>query len=525
MALVPCSSTYEQSWEYIQTLQQQGLNSRRRLETTTTALDRHKLLVTAVGSGKVERVDRLVRVGLKQGAGIKRLLRMYDRSCQEREDYMRTLLLWKLGGQRIGNIAHKALSLPAVNTVRSRCLVPMIEASPSIPQLTTIEKNVGSSFAAITEVVRKKRIVHQSVMFDEIKCELRARWNPRTNFILGICREHGERVSLEFKSENEASLFKEAREENQVHLATEVTVGAIGLLTGESRLYSTCKAEKDVDHAKLIVTTVKACAETQIRTICLASDGDLMRGKALIRLTFKHTLPEDSPLHSILSRLHFMNLEVGDDDLTADKDYKHVFKRFRNLCLRSKRIHTDNGLDTVRISNLLNPRDKHNVNLAYNLLKEIWSLTETPASTNPRPGFIATRDALRTMGDLFQHLLMPYICVDLTLSDQLKHLSSAAHMILALFVEEMSSFASAKAQFDDPEGHFWLVLLGTDRLEEIFGNVRTMVGNNVNVDVLQLEERITRATEVSTILALYPDWDTPSRRSKHPCPDPGWCYP
>ncbi len=246
-----------------------------------------------------------------------------------------------------------------------------------------------------------------------------------------------------------------------------------------------------------------------------------------------------------------MNLEVGDDDLTADKDYKHVFKRFRNLCLHKAgfTVHgvqimpsllhahlADNGLNTVRINNLLNLHDKHDVKLAYDLLKEIWSLPEIPASTNPRPGFTATRDALRTMGDLFQHLLMPYICVDLTLSEQLKHLSSAAHMVLALFVEECAKtklmpsqlyldvqimiknvfFCVAKAQVDDPEGHFWLVLLGTDRLEELFGIVRTMVGNDANVDVLQLGDRVTNATEVSTIFARYPHWDTPPRRLKLP---------
>ncbi len=107
--------------------------------------------MTTIGSGKVERTERLVRVGLKRRAGIKEMLRMYDRAANKvyrpcsytEEDYMRTLLLWRLGGQRIGNIAHKALSLPAVNTVRSRSLVPMIEASPGIPQLTTIQKNVG----------------------------------------------------------------------------------------------------------------------------------------------------------------------------------------------------------------------------------------------------------------------------------------------------------------------------------------------------------------------------------------------
>jgi len=34
-----------------------------------------------------------------------------------------------------------------------------------------------------------------------------------------------------------------------------------------------------------------------------------------------------------------MNLEVGDDDVTADKNYKHIFKRLRNLLLRDKGIY------------------------------------------------------------------------------------------------------------------------------------------------------------------------------------------
>jgi hypothetical protein len=58
--------------------------------------------------------------------------------------------------------------------------------------------------------------------------------------------------------------------------------------------------------------------------------------------------------------------------------------------------------------------------------------------------------------------------------------------------------------------------LGTDRLEELFGILRTMVGNDANLDMLQLVSRLAGTTEVSNILAKYPQWDRSPRRLKLP---------
>lgn len=66
---------------------------------------------------------------------------------------------------------------------------------------------------------------------------------------------------------------------------------------------------------------------------CIASDGETRRGSAFILLTFKSLLLPNSPIYSILKPLKFLNLHVGDDDLTCDKDWKHVFKWWRNLLL------------------------------------------------------------------------------------------------------------------------------------------------------------------------------------------------
>jgi hypothetical protein len=77
-------------------------------------------------------------------------------------------------------------------------------------------------------------------------------------------------------------------------------------------------------------------------------------------------------------------------------------------------------------------------------------------------------------------------------------------------------FCVAKAKVDDPLGKFWLILLGTDRLEELFGILRTMIGNDANCDMLQILDRLRGTTEVSTIFAKYPHWDRAPRRLRLP---------
>jgi len=232
---------------------------------------------------------------------------------------------------------------------------------------------------------------------------------------------------------------------------------------------------------------------------------------------------------------------VGPDDITADKDYKHIFKRLRNAIIRKNGcvVHSvhltqavirkhfkDSGLTDTHINHVLNPTDKQDVVLAYSLLRDLWSLPPAdPVSSSPT--YIAARESLRIYGELSYHLLFPYMCVELSLSEQLEHLSTAAHLILALYVDDDARshfiptslfvdigimvknvfFCIAKAKVDHPNDPFFLVLLGTDQLESLFGILHTMVGNDANLNILQLALRITSTTEVSTILAKHPEWD------------------
>ena len=73
-------------------------------------------------------------------------------------------------------------------------------------------------------------------------------------------------------------------------------------------------------------------------------------------------------------------------------------------------------------------------------------------------------------------------------------------------------FCVAKTQIDDPEGSFWIILLGSNPLEAHFGKICTIQGNDSNVDQLQLANRLDSAVICTNILTENPDWERGPRR-------------
>ncbi|KAH9009695.1 hypothetical protein EDB85DRAFT_2077656 [Lactarius pseudohatsudake] len=463
------------------------LNTSRKLLGKATALDDHKQWIMAIASGRVDRVASLVQAGLKHRAGIKSLIQQYERAVEKlcrpkgysNEDLMHSILMLRLGGASLA----------------------------TIPDSGTL---AGASSG---------QIVHQVIMLDELAIEQRVRWDDSTNKFLGICREHGHNIPLEFTSEKELDILCDAIDDNRVHLAC------------------TCKRETGPHHARVIQMILNAVGNTNVRK----DRAYRTRGDALVILTMSSQLSASSPIYGQLFSLKLMNHLVGPDDLTADKDFKHVFKRQRNLLMRQKgvlvqgfcvtpailRTHLEShGVPPHRLRSLLNPNDKQDVVLAYSLLKEIWSLPPPPADSSP--SFARAREALNVYGQFAHHLMMPYVCVDLDLDQQLIHLSAAAHMAFFLYrdcsartqfmptqsyVDIMIMiknvfYCVAKAKVDNPHGNFYPILLGTDRLETFF---------DANIDALQLGSRASGLTEVALILAEHPEWDIGTCRLMLPC--------
>ncbi|KAJ7078273.1 hypothetical protein B0H15DRAFT_804878 [Mycena belliarum] len=539
------------------------LNDTRKLLGVVAELEEHKQFVMAVGSGKVTRVAQLVKACINNQVGIRGMLERYYRACRvvynpksfDEDDKMLMLLVLRLGGARLAGIVHRALGLPGLSTIRSNTVIRPLRASPGYPTIQEIEANIDACAEGEPDSDGHSVVVHRVLMLDEIAVEQRPRWDDKTNKILGACRECCGKVSLELNTEADLQVFFDAVDSGEIHLASEATVAAFGALSRDPRIYSprpccisgTDKHEDSTCHAEFIQQIITAANNKRTRgdriyrTICIASDGEARRGGSLVRLTMNRDLHRDSPIYPLLAPLELMNLRVGEDDLTADKDYRHVLKTFRNLLMRRKGTKALGILITPavikrhlllaghsqeQVNSYLNPNDKQDVILGYSLLQGLWSLPPAPADN---PDFLHAREALQTVGQLGYHLLMPYIYIELSLHEQLVHLSTAAHLLLILYGDDNAgtSFMANQTyvnlmimikntKIDTPDAEFFIILLGTDRLEVLFGLIRTAIGTDANVDILQLASRSSNLTEVALILANRPQWDRSPRRLKLP---------
>jgi hypothetical protein len=577
-------------------LQLSKFNDNQKLMVKAGALEDHKQWILAIASGRVDRIASLVQAGLKHRAGIKALVQQYERAADKlyqpkgfsNEDIMRSIVLLRLGGARIAEFAHHSLSLPSLTTIQRNTILQALVVSPSIPTAAEVEANIKSCYTLGPSTAPNPEsllveVTHQIVMLDELAVEKRVRWDDSQNKFQGTCREHNHQIPLDFTSEKELDVLCDAIGENKDHLATEVCVGcnllhlvdtsnhgllkatvaAIGVLSPEPHEYAvrpilfsgTCKMETSEQHVRLLKTILDACNgqcrrnNMMYRTVSMASDGEANRGDALVILTMSSQLSEHSPIYPQLQPLNLMNLLVGPDDITADKDFKHVIKRQQNIFMRNKGVKIQgfcitpsilclhlqsNGTSSHRLQSLLNPNDKQDVVLAYLLLRGIWSLPPPPPDSSL--AFARARSALNLYSQFARNLVLPYVCLDFNLNEQLIHLSTAAHFAFHLYRDNSAHmqfmpsqsyvditlmtknvfFCVVKMKADNPTGKFYLILLGTDCLETFFGLIRTTVGTDTNMDTLQLGSRASGLTEVAIILAKHPEWDHGTRRLNLP---------
>ena len=212
-----------------------GLNQAKKLLYKAAALSEQKRLVTAIASGKVQRVDRIISIGLRQKKGIWGLLASFEAAAQgyyqpksftEEED-MRALLLWKLGGNRVAQINHRAQDAPSITYLRTRSTVPPIIPSHANPTMDQVQSNVNATLRSVLDVLHGQigvgaNVVHAVVMFDKLATEKCIRWDPKTNYFLGVCRQHAYKALMEFINEGDLEELFRRLDDGDIHYAPEV---------------------------------------------------------------------------------------------------------------------------------------------------------------------------------------------------------------------------------------------------------------------------------------------------------------
>ena len=309
-------------------------------------------------------------------------------------------------------------------------------------------------------------------------------------------------------------------------------------MTRPFTILGSCKQELIEDQEKLLWHASETLIATQCTNkrwlYCIASDRDSCHCHALCNITLISNL---HPTTLALSSLLFFNTRCGANEITSDFDWKHIFKWFQNTLLFLKGISINGiplsistikfhlvacGMSASTADTLLSPNDKQDVILMIKLLNTISKLA--PALDTDTPLTKSTCQALILLGWVYHHLLNAYMDVQLSLHEQLVHLSPAAHLILTMyhtnkgefipvqtFFDVMSMiknvyFCIAKIQVDDLTRSLWIISLGSDGLEKVFRKVCSMVGNDTNTDQLQLTNRIDGAVQCVKIPEIHPEW-------------------
>ena len=220
----------DQKNQQIDGLRLRGFNMGRTLTACDRCLDGWKRFAVAVGNNNIPRIQVLVQVELRNGAGVFGLLSKIDQASAlnyrprsyEEADFQRAFLLWKLGGRSAANIAHRTLGCPSIDSVRQHVGTKPLSTSPGMPTSAEISNNLAIGFE--NQPVDRTRIIGMTMPVDEIKIQERLRWDSRTNMILGICREHGSKCSLEFRTIAQADFIVDCLNDGQVHFAAKVSI-------------------------------------------------------------------------------------------------------------------------------------------------------------------------------------------------------------------------------------------------------------------------------------------------------------
>ena len=107
--------------------------------------------------------------------------------------------------------------------------VPLITPSYKQPTANKIRENVEVMFDGVLEVIHSQnhsKSIHTVLMFDELatETEKRVRWDPKTNYFLGLCREHAHNIAMEFTNESDLEELFQWLDEEKVHLVGEVSL-------------------------------------------------------------------------------------------------------------------------------------------------------------------------------------------------------------------------------------------------------------------------------------------------------------
>ncbi|KAG6819279.1 hypothetical protein H0H93_013480 [Arthromyces matolae] len=541
----------------------ENLNLRRRIVTLEAKIEDHQRLLVLISSKNITGLRHLLSTQLKHKSGIKSIVTSLEHAAGEVGELhgqwtTRQLdlayLAKALGGPKLLYALSKAEGYPSKRTLSKHRQPISICGSLKRPSNDDFEYNLVNVLGQLSISGGKGP---KQLMVDDVALDERVRWESNRDVVLGYCREHSDKFDLKPKDQYSMEVLKNARIEGDLHHAKEATIVAIAPVANMLHYYpiplilsGTCKAETGQQLANWISQFVEFYhnheqgEQLHGPIFSFASDGASSFRLARFLLFMKHAVEPDSPLGKILYPLDGLNCFTGPYGILGTCDFKHVIKRFATLLRRMAGIkvgdvtimpsHVESELQlfmsAADASTLLDPADKQDVPKAVRLIQVLLKLDKESATKDP--SIVVRRNALIFIAKTLYCFVEPFTRVVSSISEQIRSLSTYAHITAAMYhtygptfipgalyadshaIVKNIIFTVARLQLSEApatDSQYFAPHDGTDRLENLFSHLRTQ-DHSRNFDFMQLEQKLSVAVEINKIFEDNSDLDQGHRR-------------
>ncbi|KAJ7772550.1 hypothetical protein DFH07DRAFT_993164 [Mycena maculata] len=570
-------------------------NLQRRNKHHAGQVTDFKRIVALIASEEFAGLRRILEQALARGATPKMILAILERALHKvyrarggfnKWDLDLSFLVKAIGGPKLLYALQKSLGLASISTIRRSQQVPKLIASIGTPTAEEIHSNISAFFNPDIKPAPIfpgcSELPGNVLMFDGVALETRLRYCPERDAILGLCREHSNRVNTKVESLESLEEVRKALAETDKKSTTRVcygsdaTVVAIAPYANENNYTAvpivvspTDKTETGADFAKWLQTVLDAWrldpnGEKMHGPIwAIESDGDSAFRLAKFILCMVKRIDPNSELGKILDKCLGINKYTSEHGAIAGSDLKHVAKRTHsNLLLfhKTKRelyigfgTLTRNFIgisigDTIlkptdiikhlamlphitveKAKGLLDPLDRQNVPKAILLIQEMNSLRDLFMPQHPSEA--KNRHAINFYAEFMGYFVFPFIDVNQSLLQQIRSLSTYAHLCTAMYLKHKTNFltnplfadsqlivrciiiTTARLQGINPQLKFYIIMDGTDRLEGVFCDTRT-IDHAPNFDIEQLVQKLATGALINAIFQRNPDLDRGHRKMK-----------
>jgi hypothetical protein len=480
-------------------------------------------------------------------------------------------LVLRIGGPRLLHALHVKLHLPCVSKVYASSMYKSLRVfiCPTAKR-DTMARFMQRGISTYAEVERKLKGSGLSIgqpvqlMVDETALNDVVSYCSATNSILGIARQGTTGRDFEVQSIEDVNRVRLLLDSEELKRSTEATVLAIAPFRahhyrGVPVFITGCvKGKREDDN---LLEQFQLFGELWERArveggcghgvlgplIVTASDGDAARRKDFMEGYCNKEVSTVSELEAALKSMPLLDLEVGQHGMVGSFDWKHMIKRLRSrlitkvmgVTMSSDGILTRDLLQRLletglgrSFASVFDPSDRQNVPLAVQCLRatvELSKVVELPAGIVEVPSLRTAMDDMRLLGTISEYLLSVLVDSEKSVSYLLQQLAKLSHILLVVYREHRTKFipgqlyhdiqATVRAAFfvaaqlklsDDVNAEFFLWMLGSDRLEGLFRDVRTL-NHSSNFSLKELGDKLGAAVHLSALTADMPDIDRKSR--------------